>query len=695
MFFFGFLCKFATMKRFALVSAFICICVLTVSAQTPRFIFDNDSLMQQIETPQAQPKPRPIPTDSTARASMADSLSKIPPAIPAWNIDERFGERIPIIMDTMFINFHNETLVEGYDVAVAYLGNIGSPAQSRIFFNRPETSQFPVADAFYLYHKRPGNQRFIDTKKPYSNIFYQTGGSSLSKEDRFSGEMAISLNKKLSFGFNADYLYARGYYAYLANKQNNYDLWASYRTDNYQMHAFIANNNYTNAENGGLADDDYLTGNVGGAQINTSKTQEFPVNIESTWNKLRGRHIYLTNKYSLGYRKDDDSETFVPVASIIFTNNYTDQQRRFHTSQPGILSDYYGAATGSNTNSSLTVIDERMSYWSFKNTLAVALNEGFRPWVKFGLTAFIEQDTRKYQIPGEKYPSFSSEQYSQNSTTIGGVLSKDKGRFLHYNLSASFGVLGYNIGESRLTADISSRINIKGKDAIIKADAYIKNLKPTFFENHFMSAYRRIDEDLSDVRRVYIGGEIIIPHTKTRIKGGVENIENYIYYQAPDSAVANIKQAGKSIQVVSLQLDQNFSFRALHWDNQLVFQTSSDESVLPLPKFNVYSNLYIKVKLAKVLGIQLGVDARYFTEYNGPGYDPVTLQFYNQEDQNIKIGNFPLINAYANFHLKKTRFFVMMYNIGKDFNNSRYFSAVHYPINPMIFKMGLSWNFTD
>ena len=97
--------------------------------------------------------------------------------------------------------------------------------------------------------------------------------------------------------------------------------------------------------------------------------------------------------------------------------------------------------------------------------------------------------------------------------------------------------------------------------------------------------------------------------------------------------------------------------------------------------------------IAKVLGIQLGVDARYFTEYYGPGYDPVLLQFQNQTE--TKVGNFPLINAYANFHLKKTRIFVMMYNIGKDFSNSRYFSAAHYPVNPMIFKMGLSWNFTD
>lgn len=683
------------MKRFAFVFVIIYISVLTASAQTPRFIFDNDSLMQQIGSEQ-QVRPRPaIPTDSLARANMADSLSKIPPAIPAWYIDERFGERIPIAMDTMFTNFHNESLVEGHDVAMTYLGNIGSPAQSRIFLNREETSQFNFLDPFSYTYKRPGNQRFIDTKRPYSNIFYQSGGSSLSKEERFSGEMAISLNKKLSFGFNIDYLYARGYYAYLANKQNNYNLWASYRTDNYQMHAFIANNNYTNSENGGLADDGYLSGNVGGTQVNTNKTQEFLTKLDKTWNKMRGRRIYLTNKYSVGYRKDDD-ETFVPVASIILTNNYTDQRRSFYSSSDSI-NKLYGYSTDGKTELGNAPVSDKMSYWSFKNTLAIALNEGFRPWVKFGLKAFIEQDTRKYQIPGPQYPAYSSKRFSQNSTVIGGVLSKDKGRFLHYNMSASFGVLGYNIGESRLSADISSRIKIREQEAIVKAEAYIKNLKPTFFEDRYNSKYYNFNNDFSDIRRVYIGGEIIIPHAQTRIKGGVENVQNYIYYSyaTPMNRVDTtaILQSNKNIQVLSLRLDQNLSYRALHWDNQVVFQTSSEEDVIPLPKISIYSNLYLNLKLAKVLNIQLGVDARYFTEYYGPAYDPVLLQFYNQKE--TKIGNFPLINAYANFHLKRTRIFVMMYNIGKDFNNSKYFSAAHYPVNPMIFRMGLSWNFTD
>jgi hypothetical protein len=669
------------MKKFALISAFIYIFVLSIQAQEPRFIFDNDSVAQQ-------------PTQPLSKDALKlDSLNKVPPAMPAWKIDERFGERIPVPMDTMLYNFHQKSLVDGQGVAVGYLGNWGSPALSKIFFERDEVSTFNFLDAFNYYYKRPKSQRFLNTKQPYSNIMYQSGGSRQSKEERFTGEISINFNKKFSIGFDIDYVFSRGYYQWLSNKQLSTNLFASYVTDRYQMHAFIGTNAFNNSENGGIRHHEYLQGKDPENPNNTpdkNKSLNFDVNFTDTWNKLFGNQFYVTNRYNVGYEKDngDDQKEFVPVASFILTNHYTDQQRKFYSNKTDELDVFYKNRLPQNQDFDYQV-RERMAYWSFKNTLALKLNEGFRPWVKFGLTAFIEQDFRKYAMPAQSYSWVFNDVYSQNSTVIGGLLSKDKGKFLKYNLSADFGILGYNLGESRIKGDITTTINIKGKDAYIKANGYIKNLKPTFFQNHFNSKYFKWDKDFSDTRRVYIGGELYIPHTETRLSGGVENIQNHIYYDANK----DIAQEGSNIQVVSFRLDQNLHYGILHWNNQVVFQTSSNENALPLPKLSLYSNLYIQVKLAKVLSIQLGVDAHYHSKYYAPGYDPALLQFYNQRD--YEVGNFPFTTAYANLHLKKTRFFLMMYNIAKDFGDSNYLSLPNYPVNPMLFKFGLSWNFTN
>ncbi|PXV58423.1 putative beta-barrel porin [Dysgonomonas alginatilytica] len=675
------------MKRIAFIILYICASVLVIQAQEPRFIFDNDSTKTEAPAPQRA-------SNSKTPSVNLDSLNKVPPAVPAWNIDPRLGERIPIPMDTMLYGFHRESLVEGQGLAIGYLGNWGSPAYSKLFIEQDDASLFQFLDPYKFYYKTPGNQRFLSTKQPYSNIMYQSGGSRQSKEERFTGEISISFDKHLTVGFDIDYVYSRGFYQYNPDKQINYDFYAAYVSDKYQMHAFVANNNFTHSENGGILYDGYLNG-TDPDNVGKDNTLSFQTHLSETWNYLRGKHLYMTNKYNLGYEKEG-TEKFIPVASVILTNSYTDQRRRFYSRNVEALDEFYNY-TPPSINTASAPVNDQMAYYSFKNTLAVSLNEGFRDWVKFGLTAFIEQDMRIFRMPGENFRWITTNDHSQKATFIGGVLSKEKGEFLRYNLYADLGVFGYNAGEYKLKADISTTINIKGQKAIVKANGYIKSLVPQFFQQDFSSKYHNWkNNDFSDTRRVFVGGEIYIPHTETRLSGGVENIKNYIYYKKTDLSVANaqyIHQEGENIQVISLRLDQNLHYGILHWDNQVSFQTSTNTDVIPVPKLSLYTNLYIKAKLAKVLTMQLGVDAHYHTKYYALGYDPALGQFVNQTDK--EVGNFPFSTVYANFHLKKTRFFVMMYNVAKDFGDSNYFTVPTYPVNPMIFKFGLSWNFNN
>ena len=119
--------------------------------------------------------------------------------------------------------------------------------------------------------------------------------------------------------------------------------------------------------------------------------------------------------------------------------------------------------------------------------------------------------------------------------------------------------------------------------------------------------------------------------------------------------------------------------------------------MLPLTEFNIYGNCYIEAKLAKnVLSEQLGADIRYFTKYHAPAFMPNTGQFFIQpENDMVEIGNYPISNVYANLHLKRTRIYVMMYHINQGMGNQNAFYAPHYPINPRLFKFGVSWNFYD
>ena len=112
-----------------------------------------------------------------------------------------------------------------------------------------------------------------------------------------------------------------------------------------------------------------------------------------------------------------------------------------------------------------------------------------------------------------------------------------------------------------------------------------------------------------------------------------------------------------------------------------------------MPAFTGYTNLYLLFRIAKVLRTEFGADLRYFTEYYAPTYSPVIGQYCLQDPaERVKVGNYPVVNVYVNFHLKHTRFYFMASHVNRS-SGGRPFLVPHYPLNEMVIRLGLSWNF--
>ena len=142
-------------------------------------------------------------------------------------------------------------------------------------------------------------------------------------------------------------------------------------------------------------------------------------------------------------------------------------------------------------------------------------------------------------------------------------------------------------------------------------------------------------------------------------------------------------------------LENNYAVLLNYHDYKLILQMCIRDS--PLPDLSLYHNFYMQFKLAKkVLSVQLGADVRYFSKYNAPAYMPAIQNFHLQPtDDQVQIGGYPIVNVYANLHLKRTRFYVMMYHVNQGMSSPNYFLSPHYPSNPRVLKFGLSWNFYD
>ena len=637
---------------------------------------------------------------------LSDSAKLKNRRIFAYSLKNITGDSYESPMDTFRLDFPNSTLTEGKGIAIGYLANLGSPAQTRIFSERKEARDFIFVDALDYYIPTPQKAHFYDTKIPYTRILYTSGGGSTNKEEQLKGFLTTNFGPQVNMGVQMNYIYSNGHYNSNSNKLLSYNIFGSYKSDKYQAYLYGGNFNFVNYENGGLTNDRYITNPddfIEGQR--TTDTKSFPVRYEDTWNRVRGKLLFFSHRYNLGFYRTptgkgaDSTEIFIPVSSIIHTFEYTDNRRHFISNSAYIDTCYANNYTKEES------LNDRISAWTLKNTLALSLREGFQDWVKFGLTGFIRFEQRKFKMPAVRpydekdvlldSPQFSTlsfdfdQTYSEVSTYVGAVLAKHKGNHITYALQGELGLVGEDIGEFRAMGQLEYTVPFLHKEAQIKAKASLKNITPAFFQRHFHSRYFWWDKELNNIQQFHAEGLVDIKRTHTQLSANVESIQNYVYFGQD----ALPTQKNGNIQVLGARIKQDIHFKAFGWENEAVYQMTSDKSVLPLPSLSVYTNMYIDVKLAKVLSLQLGADMHYNTAYYAPYYEPATQQF--EQQQEVKVGDYPLVNAYANFHLKQTRFFIEFYNVGAQFIKPNYFSLAHYPLNPMVMKIGLSVYFNN
>lgn len=390
---------------------------------------------------------------------------------------------------------------------------------------------------------------------------------------------------------------------------------------------------------------------------------------------------------------------YVPVTSFIHTvkfDNYRRIYEAYQTPADYYLQEYYDA--GRLTGDS---IYDQTKHWHMKNTFAIAMLEGFNKWAKAGLKAFASYDLRHYELPTKEG---GLEKYNEHVLSVGGQLSKQEGKTLHYNAVAEIGLTGVDAGTLAIDGNVDVNIPFLGDTLQVRGDAFFHRETPSFYYRNYHARHLWWENDLDKTIHTRIMGTLSFPKTRTKLRVAVDEIKNYTYFsQSYDITKEGLRtgvmvtpmQESGGINLLTAQLEQNFRLGILNWENQFTYQHSSKESVLPVPAFNAYTNLYIKFKVVKVLNVDLGADMRYFTSYEAPDYSPYMGQYTVQGngENNVKIGNYPIVNVYANVHIKHTRFFVMMSHINAGQGDKNYFFAPHYPMNERVFRIGVSWNF--
>ena len=796
------------MKRFTFLFAFI---VLVANAAMAQFD-DNSTVDDGTFTADG--------VRQNKNAGRSDSIQsqhkEIPRGLKVWTIDERFGDRKPAVPDTLSYMFMNADLTYGMRGQYNTLGNLGSPRQNRIFIDRRGPSEFFFLDPYDMFIVQPNEFQFTSTLSPITILNYNTAGNRNNGEDRFKAIFAVNAGKEWGFGFKFDYLYGRGYYSNQSASHFDYSMWGSYLGERYQAHLLLSLNYQKVAENGGIANDAYIT-HPESFRENFSE-EEIPTILKQNWNRNDNQHVFFNHRYSLGFfrkvpmteeeikakefalksqkaqdtekdkekarrqakakgqkfdeeaydkekrsagRPDDaviagdvsqakaqtdkanandrltvnledstqmaalkkqdalakDStqkwmkEEYVPVTSFIHTarfDNYRRIYQAYETPANFYAQNYFNYGTAANDS-----IYDSTKHWSLKNTFAVALLEGFNKWAKAGLKAFLSYELRHYALPTMQTPSGSTiaffngdKTWNQHDISVGGQLLKTSGKTFHYDVSAEAWLAGSRAGQLHVDGHADLGFPLFGDTVQLAATAFFHRSAPSFYMNQYYGKHYMWDNNLSQEIHSRILGEFSLQKTRTKLRVGYDVFKNYTYFGIQNDRVRsgdnylvqhndlNVRQSSSPISLLTLQLQQDFRLGIFNWQNVLTLQKSSKDDILPVPIFNAYSNLFLRFKVARVLDVDLGVDGRYFTSYYAPEYIPGIGAFGIQETEasRTKIGNYPHLNAYANFQLQHTRFFIMFTHVNSA-EGGKYFFTPHYPLNQRVLQFGISWNF--
>lgn len=627
----------------------------------------------------------------------------------AWTLVYPLGQHKESTIDTALYNYQRIAIPAMYSDAMATTGNLGTEALNMIYFNRPEQSDFFFDRALSIWLPSLESQKFYNVYSPMTLLAYNFGGNRDNHTDRLTAQFGGNVNRNIGVAAFIDYLYSKGCYEDQASKDFLYGGNVYYTGHRYEMQVLFNAYNFLNKENGGITDDLYITDPAvlqGGDDHVEAKS--IPVRLGDAYTRMTGSEFFTTQAFKVGFWREEvvndtlTRDIYVPVTKFIYSLDYKTRRHRFMN---------YNAAQGrdffNNTYLDPLGTEDNTYYWRLSNSVGIEMVEGFQKWAKFGLSAYATYEIRKYSqvtamndfIDVDKtqltpLPSGLdiAPKVTQNLLWVGGRLEKTKGTVLKYAADVRFGIIGETAGELDLKGNIETNFKLFGDTVSLRANGRFANLTPSWLLKEYISNHFAWQNSFGKIRKFNVGGELVIPWTKTTFSADFENTQNLIYFN-PQSLP---EQYGGSVGVLALRLNQELHFGIWNWNNTVTYQTSTNKDILPLPALSIYSNMYLNFKAFKVLTLQIGIDCDYFTRYRGVVYQPATATFRVQnEEEAVSVGNYPLINAYITAKLYKVRFFVLWSHVNQGWFSKNYFSMPHYPIDPRRLQFGLSIDFAN
>lgn len=609
--------------------------------------------------------------------------------IVVWTSDKQFNEITEQGLDTTANSNFYEYPMYRKDVSATYLGTAGSATLYHNFFRREEVPDAPMFTPYIGDSFTDETLKQYNTKTPYTELAYW--GTPFANKKAEESNIKLLTTQNISPAFNFTLAYWRlGSHGMLPSEDTDHR--TTVISGNYLGKRYFANFGHIRQrvernENGGIQDPFWV-------RDTSVEPKSISVNLSNAKNTYKRRSWFIHQTLAVPmnfFRKDKDSlalgeGTMAHIGhSAEFTTYnklYTDAIAANDAAGRAFYHDrFYLNATNSS---------DELAVRNFENRVFLKL----QPYAPDALLAKVNAGVG-YQILSTY--SFTPADYltgrryeTQHNLYIYGGASGQLRKFIAWNADADYYLAGYKMFDFDINAKLRFSVYPVEQGIHLTGKFHTGLKSPHPFEQHLYMNHHKWDNDFSKVSKSTLEAELSIPKWRLDASFGYALVANMLYY---DSLAVIRQHTAAPVSVMSAYLRKDFTVWRLHFDNRALFQLSSAQDVLPLPKLTLNLRWYFDIDVVKdVMNLQIGVNGIANTKWYAPAYSPDTGQFHNQTQE--QYGNIPYFDIFVNAQWKRASIYVKYLNAFYEaWDRPEYFSAYHYIKPTPGFKFGILWPF--
>ncbi len=593
-------------------------------------------------------------------------------------------------IDTSLFNtqFYNPAFIN--DISVTFIGNTGQAFISNYFFNRLNSQPFIFHSAFVNYFHDPYNTLHYNTRKPFTELKYMSSGSRATSEQVLNVIHTQNVSQYTNFGINYDAISSRGIYLKQDSRANLLSISGSYKKEKYSMNTSFHTNKLSYNENGGLTNiDDFLE-----HQINDPLA--YNINLSDASSMVKKTTFFLTHTYSNIPASTDTTEnyySFLPKGSAItHLSNYTRFLRTYTDNIPeGDEVNFY-----SNNYYLINSVHDSAFMHSLENLLFLSLKDKKERFILLSgvrhqfqefstLTPFTTPVTVNDILLDTIVGRITKKSY--NNLSITGNIVFNTRKFKTF-INAEYFLSGFRQNDISIHGLMNKTFG-EGIIALGLGGAF-DLVEPDFFLRSYSSSHFRWSNEFGKTLNANVSIWAESKNGMIYAEGRSGIVNNFVFFN--ESALPEIRE--KNLYISSVRLKTTFRWGGFNHVHNFLLQKASDNESVNLPLFAYRNSTYFEQSLFKdALIVQAGFNFMYNTLYYSDTYMPATGVFYMQNI--MKTGNYPFLDGFLNWQIKRTRFFLKYTNVLAGLAGYNYFTSYGYPMNERSLKFGLAWTFYD